>query len=178
MGCGSTQPISPAKNTPAHLAGWGVRVLSPCGMTSSKVIPQSTRVRKHEPPNELEPLFFTPTSVDLIGFYNPFINLRKQGVLAWILVLGSDGTWYLVEMVLLERTLYSRTSAYIHTDIRISSVYIYIYRSKGVLRSILALSSSLLTSNLSKSDQLLTTHRSPLTDNQDLTYRHPKTVLE
>ena len=37
-------------------------------------------------------------------------------------------------------------------------------------------SSSLLTSNLSKSDQLLTTYRSPLTDNQDLTYRHPKTV--
>ena len=39
-------------------------------------------------------------------------------------------------------------------------------------------SSSLSTSNLSKSDQLLTTHRSPLTDNQDLTYRHPKTDLE
>jgi hypothetical protein len=39
------------------------------------------------------------------------------------------------------------------------------------------LSSSLLTTNLSKSDQLLTTHRSPSTDNRDSFYRHPETVL-
>jgi len=34
--------------------------------------------------------------------------------------------------------------------------------------------SSLLTSDLSKSDQLLTTHRSPLTCDQNLTYIHPE----
>ena len=34
--------------------------------------------------------------------------------------------------------------------------------------------SSLLTSNLSKSDQLRTTHPPPSTCNQDLTYRHPE----
>ena len=37
--------------------------------------------------------------------------------------------------------------------------------------------SSLLTSNLAKSDQLLTTYRSPSTDNQDSFYRHPANVL-
>ena len=36
-------------------------------------------------------------------------------------------------------------------------------------------SSSLLSLNLSKSDQLLTTHRLPSTDNWDSVYRHPET---
>ena len=45
----------------------------------------------------------------------------------------------------------------------------------GVLTS--ESSSSLLTSNLSKRDQLLTTHRSPSTDNRDSFHRHPETVL-
>jgi hypothetical protein len=35
---------------------------------------------------------------------------------------------------------------------------------------------SLLTSHLSKRDQLRTTHRSPSTDNRDFFYRHPETV--
>ena len=38
-------------------------------------------------------------------------------------------------------------------------------------------SSSLLSSKLSKSDQLPTTHCSPSTDNLDSCYRHPETVL-
>jgi len=46
----------------------------------------------------------------------------------------------------------------------------------GAVQTAGASSSSLLTSNLSKSDQLLTTHRSPLTCNHDLTYRHPETI--
>ena len=37
--------------------------------------------------------------------------------------------------------------------------------------------SSLLTSNHSKSDQLLTTHRSSSTDNRDSFYRHPETLM-
>ena len=36
---------------------------------------------------------------------------------------------------------------------------------------------SFITPNLSKSDQLLITHRSPSTDNRDSFYRHPETVL-
>ena len=44
-------------------------------------------------------------------------------------------------------------------------------------KSLILLFFSLLTSNLSKSDQVLTTHRSPSTDNRDSFYRHPETVL-